>query len=1039
MSKKRVHELAKELGMDNREVVLALQAAGISVKTHSSSVYEEEALAVLNKMKGPTPASTTPARRPGMVIVKKRHIDEGDADNVENASSGLTDSNETREDAVEASWSEPNEPAPEPQEENEQVEATPPSYRGRDEDSPAEIETVQAESSQQEPEALTVPVAEVAAPPAETVAKSEPATTPPAVEPKGRPEQKVNMETVVPQTKQSQPSQPTNRREGHEQSGRPPQRRVENSRPHQPRDGQSGQSHHQERGGQQPRNAGPNQQNPQGGQNQGQTAGGPGGSPNQTQQNRTPRPSTTPATVVRMIDRDKLLERVPGRRLGGGGPSGGRPGGSTGGRPAGAGTGTPGQRYGQVTELKVVTDPFGRGREMITVGRDKKKAGPAGQTPGANRNAPPGRGGKGRTPGKRDMNDMRERSMYPSRLKKKKANKRTPGKAVMTQPKASKRVIKMKETIVVADLAHQLGIKAVDVIRKLMGLGMMVTQNQSVDLDTAQLVATDHEYTVESVAFTEGAHIADPEKAEDEAKLVTRPPVVTVMGHVDHGKTSLLDAIRKERVAAGEHGGITQHIGAYSVPVPGKGSVTFLDTPGHAAFTSMRARGAQVTDIVVLVVAADDGVMPQTEEAIKHAQAAKVPIIVAVNKIDKPDANSERVMQELTKFELLPEAWGGQTLYVETSATKGTGIPELLESILLQAEVLELKANPQRSAVGVVVEAQLDRGRGPVATVLVQQGTLKRGDAIVVGSCSGRIRAMRDDQGRQLKEAGPSAAVEVTGLDAVPEAGDALNTVDTPEAARQVADHRMGIKRTAEQGSGAAMSLDDLMKRMEGASVLELKVVLKADVQGSAEAVKGALLKLSTDEVKVNVIYGGVGAISESDIMLAAASRGLVLGFGVRPDSGARLVAEREGVEIRTYTIIYEAVDDITKAMEGLLKPESREKIVGRAEVRELFRVSKVGVIGGCRVTEGKAMRAARVRVLRDSKQIYDGKVSSLRHFKNDAREVDSGLECGVGVEGFNDIKIGDAIEFYQVEEVARSLASLANKRPSGGGAEARP
>jgi translation initiation factor IF-2 len=529
--------------------------------------------------------------------------------------------------------------------------------------------------------------------------------------------------------------------------------------------------------------------------------------------------------------------------------------------------------------------------------------------------------------------------------------------------------------------------------------------------------------------------------ADADEKQLQRPPVVTVMGHVDHGKTSLLDAIRKSRVAVGEAGGITQHIGAYSVPVKGKGTVTFLDTPGHAAFTSMRARGAQVTDLVVLVVAADDGVMPQTEEAIRHAQAAKVPIIVAVNKIDKPEANADRVMQELTKFELLPEAWGGDTLYVNTSATKGTGIDELLETILLQSEVLELTANPDRPAIGVVVEAQLDKGRGPVATVLVQQGTLKRGDAIVVGCASGKLRAMMDDTGKLLDSAGPSTAVEVTGLDAVPDAGDTLNVVESAEVAREVAGHRVNQRRTQEQ-VGGNMSLEDLMRRMQGQAGLELKIVLKADVQGSVEAVRGALLKLATDEVKVNVIYGGVGAIKESDIMLAAASGGIVLGFGVRPDTNARIISEREGVEVRTYTIIYEAIDDVRRAMEGLLTPESREKVVGRAEVRDLFKVSKVGTIGGSRVLEGKAMRSARVRVLRDSVQIYEGKVSSLRHFKNDVREVDTGLECGIGVEGYNDLKAGDVIEFFTIEEVARTLSPAAgapSKRGAAPAYEAHP
>ena len=973
MSTKRVHELAKELGLENREAVQALQAAGISVKTHSSSVYEEEAMAVLVKLKSPAPPQ--PPKRPGMMIVKKRREDESDA--AETA-------------ALEQAPAQPE--APEPQAPQAPATAATPAAAGpatqahKDAQGhrryayrrPAGEEASQTPNAagsaagQPDPDISAEPTKTVA--PGEQAASSTPTQAPVTPRPAAEsppmtppPVKRQPLQEVVPQSKSEQ-------------------REVARAKASQVR------------------------------------PPGP-----EAPANPAARPQTTGATVVRMIDRDKLLERVPGRRLGGGG------------RPAG-GQGAQGPRFGQVTELKVVTDPFGRGREMVPLGPNKKKGG---ILRGASAGPAPGRRGRPGG-GRRDMMDMRERSMYPSRLKKKKTNKRTVGKQQSTQPKASKRVIKMKQTIVVAELAHQLGVKAVDIIRKLMALGIMVTQNQSIDFDTAQLMAADFEYTVESTAFAEEAHLETPQSSEEEeVNLLPRAPVVTVMGHVDHGKTSLLDAIRKARVAHGEAGGITQHIGAYQVTV-NKGTVTFLDTPGHAAFTSMRARGAQVTDLVVLVVAADDGVMPQTEEAIKHAQAAKVPIIVAVNKIDRPDANADRVMQELAKYELVPEAWGGETLFINTSATKGTGVAELIDAILLQAEVLELRANPDRAAIGVVIEAELDKGRGPVATVLVQQGTLRRGDAIVVGSCSGKLRAMVDDQGRQVKEAGPSSAVEITGLDAVPEAGDTVHTAETPEAARQVAEHRSGLKRSAEQASTGTMSLDDLMKRMEGQSVLELKVVLKADVQGSVEAVRGALLKLSTSEVKVNVIYGGVGGISESDIMLAAASRGLVLGFGVRPGSSARQVAEREGVDVRTYNIIYEAVDDITRAMEGLLSPESREKVMGRAEVRELFKVSKVGTIAGCRVLDGKAMRSVRVRVLRDSVQMYDGKVASLRHFKNDAREVEAGLECGVGVEGYNDLKMGDVIEFYTLEEFARTLAQadgVAPRRsaPSSGSTQAHP
>ncbi|MCK5690766.1 translation initiation factor IF-2, partial [Myxococcota bacterium] len=504
----------------------------------------------------------------------------------------------------------------------------------------------------------------------------------------------------------------------------------------------------------------------------------------------------------------------------------------------------------------------------------------------------------------------------------------------------------------------------------------------------------------------------------------------------DHGKTSLLDHIRSTKVAAGEAGGITQHIGAYQVKIPKKGNITFLDTPGHAAFTSMRARGAQSTDIVVLVVAADDGVMPQTEEAIRHSQAAGVPIIVAVNKIDKPEANAERVMQELTKFELLSEDWGGDTLFVNTSATQKTGLKELLDAILLQAELLELKANPKRPATGVVVESKLDKGRGPVATILVQQGTLKRGAAVVVGEQAGKIRAMTDYAGKQLKEAGPSTPVEIIGLDGVPNAGDVFNIVESADKARDVAKHRADTKRQSSLGSSKRMSLENLMAQMSGEKTLDLNIVLKGDVNGSVEAVRESVLKLSTDEVKVNVIYGGVGAIKEADIMLASASKGIVVGFAVRPDNKARQIATREGVEIRTYTIINELLDEIRLAMEGLLTPESREKVLGRADVRETFRITKAGMIAGCRVTNGKAIRSARIRLLRDSVQVFDGRVSSLKHFKDDAREVESGLECGIGLDGYNDIKVGDAIEFYEMEEVARTLDGAAKK--DAGKAKAR-
>jgi translation initiation factor IF-2 len=673
----------------------------------------------------------------------------------------------------------------------------------------------------------------------------------------------------------------------------------------------------------------------------------------------------------------------------------------------------------------VVSDPFGGGREMVQVGRDRK--GPGGPGKGApQKRRGPGGGKPNQGPNKRNMMNMRERSFQPSRLRRKKGKKNAQvevERGLPTHIKESKRVVKMKENIIITDLAKQMNVKAAEIIRKLIPLGMMVTVNQIVDFETAQLVSEEFGYRVESIAFKE-EEVFDVVAVDDEdpADLENRPPVVTIMGHVYQGKTSLLDTIRIANFSSGEDGGITKHIGAYSVELKGKGKITFLDTPGHAAFTSMRARGAQATDIVVLVVAADDGCMPQTEEAIQHSQAAGVPIVVAVNKMDLVDANPDRVTQELSQFNIMPEAWGGDTLFVQTSAIKQTGIDELLETILLQAEVLELKANPKRDAQGIVVESRLDKGRGPVATILVQQGTLKKGDFLVVGEQVGKVRAMTDHTGKQLKVAGPSSAVEIIGLEGTPEAGDQFNAVESMENARDVADHRVEQSKAEENVPKPKMGLEELMKRMRNEEVPELRVVLKSDVHGSAEAVKQALVKLSTDEVKVNIIYSGVGGIKESDITLASASKGLVLGFGVRPDGNATRVADKEKVEIRTYNVIYEMVDDVKKAMEGLLAPEEVEKVVGRAEVRELFRISKVGVIGGSRVLDGKAQRSANVRVLRDSREIYAGKVASLKQYKDDTREVDSGQECGIGVEGYNDLKLGDVIEFFTVEQVGRTL-----------------
>ena len=598
-------------------------------------------------------------------------------------------------------------------------------------------------------------------------------------------------------------------------------------------------------------------------------------------------------------------------------------------------------------------------------------------------------------------------------------------KTEVTVSKAIKRIIRISDVITVGELAKRMGVKANDLIKELMRQGSMVTINHPLDFDSAAILASEFNYEVENVAFDEEtilehASLKEGEEAKPE-DLKPRPPVVTIMGHVDHGKTSLLDAIRAANVTAGEAGGITQHIGAYDVDLEGK-KITFLDTPGHEAFTAMRARGAKATDIVILVVAADDGVMPQTKEAINHSKAAGVPIIVAINKMDKPDANPDRVKQELTEFEMVPEDWGGDTIFVEVSAKQRTNLDQLLEMILLQAEVMDLKANPDKRAKGVVVEARLDKGRGPVATVLVQEGTLKVGDPIVTGMHFGRVRTMTNDRGDRLEEAGPSIPVEVTGLSGVPDAGDAFHAVEDEKAAKDVAQHRQQKLREAELAKTSKISLEQLYARIQQGDVKELKAIIKGDVQGSVEAVKDSLLKLSTEACRLVVIHTGVGGIIESDVSLASASDAIVLGFNVRPEPKAAALAESEGVDIKLYNIIYDAVADIRDAMEGLLAPTLQEKYLGRVEVRETFSVSKVGTIAGCYVTDGKMLRGAQVRLLRDNVVVWQGKMNSLKRFKDDVREVATGYECGIGLENYNDIKVGDVIEAFEIEEVKTTL-----------------
>ncbi|RCW55699.1 translation initiation factor IF-2 [Halanaerobium sp. ST460_2HS_T2] len=591
------------------------------------------------------------------------------------------------------------------------------------------------------------------------------------------------------------------------------------------------------------------------------------------------------------------------------------------------------------------------------------------------------------------------------------------------EAEADEDAVEIETPITVKEFAEEVGEAPNNLIVELMNMGVMANVNQSLDEDTLELLAEELgiKIKLKSEEEEKASLRVGPEIEDKEEDLVVRPPIVTVMGHVDHGKTTLLDVIRESRVAGSEAGGITQHIGAYQAEVDNK-KITFIDTPGHEAFTAMRARGAQITDIAILVVAADDGIMPQTEEAINHAKAAGIPIIVAINKIDKANAQPERVKQELTEYGLVPEDWGGNTICVNVSALQKQNIGELLEMIILVSEMEELKANPNRLAEGIVIEAELDKGRGPVATVLVKNGTLKVGDPILAGLTSGRVRAMFNEYGDSLDEAGPSAAVEVLGFNEVPAAGDFVQVLEDERQARDVASDRQAEKRQAELRSDAKVSLDDLYKQIQEGEVKELNIIIKADVQGSIEALKASLLRLGTEEVTVNVIHTGVGGVNETDVNLASASNAIIIGFNVRPDNNALRAAEKEKVDIRTYRVIYKALEDIKDAMAGLLDPELREEVTGRAEVRDTFKVPDVGIIAGAYITDGHVNRNYDARLIRDGVVIHEGTISSLKRFENDVREVKSGYECGIGIENYNDIKVGDIIEFYTYKEIKRSL-----------------
>lgn len=1084
MGKRRVYEIAKDLGIDSKDLVAKLQAIGVEVKSHSSTIDEDDLKRALAK-----PAEKKPeAKRPGLVVRKKVDIPvSAETQAAEAAAAAAEEERLAAEEAARAAAAEERRR----QEEFEAQQAAA-AAQARHEaamravaEAEAAKAAAQAAAAAAKPAGSTTPDAPVApskpasganatagraateAPAAvastshAAAASAAPASTPsstaatastPAASPAaGTVASPATPSTAAPSTAAPAATAPSSATPagtnpatarpatttpagapGNGSPGnvaRPPVQSTYANTPLTPRPGAN--------------SAGANAA--------GATASGSTAAPGTTPPGTTPPPG---ARVVRMIDRDKLISRIPPRRLppsmggprpGGPSPGGWRPGGPPGARPgmggprpAGPGGLRPGpgslepqmggMRYGQVKEIRVVTDAYGKGKEMVDVAKERAKKGPAGDE-------------KRPRLDKRSLMQMTEHRFSPSRLKRRRGLKRTAVSTTATTMKASKRVVRMGETITPADLARDLSVKVSDVIRKLMELGVMATINQPLDFDTATLVCQAYDFTVASDAFDEDDYIDAVDEDGDEQGMLARPPVVTIMGHVDHGKTSLLDAIRNADVAAGEAGGITQHIGAYQVDTP-RGKITFLDTPGHEAFTAMRARGAKVTDLVVLVVAADDGPMPQTVEAIRHAQAAEVPIIVAVNKIDKPGGKPDQIMQALTEFKLVPEEWGGDIMYVKTSALKKTGITELLDAILLQAEVMEIDSSPERRARGTVVEARLDKGFGPRVSVIVQDGTLRVGDYIVAGTFAGKVRSMLDDKGNQLKEAPPSTPVEIMGLEGVPNAGDVLNAVEDMDNAKAVAEHRRQADQEAKiKAKAPKVSMEDIMAKLKGTGAQkDFKVIVKADVQGSVEALRESLLKLATSEVSLTIIHAAVGAVTESDVMLASASDAMVVAFNTKADGKTRATADQEDVEIRNYNIIYNVLDDVRKAMGGLLSPTTTEKVLGRAQVRQIFAAGKAGNVAGCAVTDGKIIRSAKVRIMRDGKQVFEGKLASLKRFKEDAREVLSGFECGMMFDGYNDMKIDDVIEAFEMTEVARSLDNpppAPRTPPRGGGAQA--
>ena len=983
MAKKRVYELAKDLGLSNKDMVDWLKAHEYDVKSHSSSLEDDQAHAVVEKVLGeraPRPVVAKPSAS-GVVLRRKKADTLGpDGQPVGDHLEGTT--------AV-APPAAVEKPAPAVQ---SVVEAKPPpiapvvpvAEKAPEPavEKPGPAVAAKPDSAKPEPvvEAPIAPKPEPVAAPAQVQAPAHVAAHEEPAESKAAPE------TAKPSTAPADvPARPSMQTQP--QQPQPPRTAESSKMPAQQHSNvPAGVARVAAKPAPPPPARHPARPVPTG-----PIVAGPGGTQSiQVSENVGARPTATRAVV---LSRPLIpIARPPPRPP---------PGGSFRPRP-----------IGEVRELAVVSGGPGRGREFIDVSKDKQKG----------KKGP--RVEKVESLSKQDLVELaKQRAYIPLRGHKKRSTKK--GKSTeITEMSEHKKVVRLEETITVAELSQTMGVKSSDLIRKLVAAGKMVTVNQPIDFDTTSLLAIDYGWKVEKVGFEIDEYIEETEDRPED--LYARPPVVTIMGHVDHGKTSLLDAIRKAHVAEGEAGGITQHIGAYSVDVVGsdggEANITFLDTPGHEAFTAMRARGANATDIAVLVVAADDGVMPQTVESINHAKAAKVTVVVAINKIDKPGAQPDRIKQQLSDHGLIAEDWGGEVMMIPVSARTGEGLEKLLEAILLQAEVLELKANPTRPATGVVIEAKLEKGRGPVATVLVQNGTLRVGDAIVTGIHSGRVRAMMNEHGEWVDDVPPGFPVEVLGLDGAPSAGDEFNIVEDENAAATVAEHRRTKQRDKEMSKNTKLSLEDLMARAKKDQAKVLKIIVKADVGGSVEALKAALIKLSTPKVAVDVIHSGVGNITESDVMLGSASKAMIVGFNTKIESKAGEAASQQEVTLKQYTIIYEALDEVKLAMEDKLESIIKEKVLGRAKVQALFNVPKLGTIAGSSVVDGKVTRTAFLRVLRDSKSIFTGKVASLRRFKDDVKEVDKGFECGIGIENFNEFKEGDIIEAYELETIRPSL-----------------